>query len=298
MGEKKRSSWLYGCGLGCGVILLIGAGLVGTGAIYLNRTVKGFDESAKARAELEKRHGAPASFTPEADGAIPPARMEAFLRVREALGPSRAALAESFSRMPLSRSEAEQLDAKPFLEKMAAVLSLGREALSLGPELSDFFGLRSRAMLEAGMGEGEYAYIYVLAYYVWLGHSRSDDPARALHAGGERPGDGDGGENHEFGAMGSSVIARIQRDLVQALRNQLAAQPADAPASWRDALEREIAAMEKDAARLPWQDGLPGSLTASLEPHRARLETTYSPDTNPFELGRTTRRGRWSYEAE
>ena len=43
-------------------------------------------------------------------------------------------------------------------------------------------------------------------------------------------------------------------------------------------------AMLADSHRLPWQDGLPGVLSASYEPFRDRLEASYSRLTNLFEL--------------
>ena len=69
-------------------------------------------------------------------------------------------------------------------------------------------------------------------------------------------------------------------------------------AAAREALANEIAAMEDDRRRLPWQDGLPATLAASLEPHRERLEATYDPVANAFELGRNRRRGRLTVTAE
>ena len=36
--------------------------------------------------------------------------------------------------------------------------------------------------------------------------------------------------------------------------------------------------------RVPWEDGLPPALEAPLQPYRQRLELTYYPATNRFEL--------------
>jgi hypothetical protein len=35
---------------------------------------------------------------------------------------------------------------------------------------------------------------------------------------------------------------------------------------------------------MPWEDGLPEAFAVGLEPYRDRLEATYSPATNQFEL--------------
>ena len=42
--------------------------------------------------------------------------------------------------------------------------------------------------------------------------------------------------------------------------------------------------MEADLHRLPWHDGLPEVLEPSLKPFRERLEASYSPMTNMFEI--------------
>jgi hypothetical protein len=56
------------------------------------------------------------------------------------------------------------------------------------------------------------------------------------------------------------------------------------PEEWRQALAAEIKAMETDKNRLPWQDGVPAVIEASLKPFKERLEASYSAMTNPLEL--------------
>jgi hypothetical protein len=53
---------------------------------------------------------------------------------------------------------------------------------------------------------------------------------------------------------------------------------------WRETLAAEIEAMEADRIRLPWQDGLPDVLEASLKPFRGRIETSYSKVLNALEM--------------
>ncbi len=133
----------------------------------------------------------------------------------------------------------------------------------------------------AGVGLGECTDICGLAYYAWLGHSPAEGPESA---GGE--------DEAEFGPrMGNASSGRIRGDLLQMLRNQLAALPDDADEAWRETLAGEIEAVEADSRRLPWQDGLPAQVAASFEPYRDALETSYSPVTNAFELGRNRKRG-------
>jgi hypothetical protein len=143
--------------------------------------------------------------------------------------------------------------------------------------MGDFFTARNRALLEQDMGMGEYTYVYVLAYHVWLGHE----------------------SDREMESMRLDVSSsRVRENLLDMLRNQLAALPESAGESWRQALAAEVEAMESQPRRLPWEDGLPEPLTASFEPYRERLAATFNPLTDALELARTRRRGRWSIEAD
>ena len=54
--------------------------------------------------------------------------------------------------------------------------------------------------------------------------------------------------------------------------------------NWRTALEAEIAILEENRYRLPWEAGVPEVIADSLEPFRSRLEDSYSSITNMLEL--------------
>ena len=71
-------------------------------------------------------------------------------------------------------------------------------------------------------------------------------------------------------------LARIHRLALPMLRCQLAKlrEPGAGGAAdkWRKALVAEVKALEADRYRLPWRDGVPAVLEASLKPYRERLE--------------------------
>lgn len=251
--------------------------------MWLSRMSKGFDASVEAGKTLDERFGKPAAFTPPWDGIIAPARIEVFLAVRDATGPTRAAITELFGRFP-TRQEAEELDKKPISEKLLTGFGLARTGMSLPTALAEFFKLRDETLVAHEMGMGEYSYIYTIAYQSWLGHPADDGPLFAKDEG--------------TAPMRPSVRWRIQGDLVTMIENQASALPPDAPEAWRDRLAAEIAALKQDHARIPWQDGLPEAIAVSLEPYRARFEASYSPASNLFELARNQKRGSFSYQAE
>lgn len=288
---KKRSLWLYGCGLGCAVVGLIVAGLLGAGMLFVNRISSGFNQAVAAREQLEKQYGAPESFVPWPDGSIPAPRLETFAHVREAMAPARDAMAETFSRLPTNPEKARELEQARGFEKLLKAMAVGKTAMGLAPTLAQFFSARDQALLDAGMGMGEYSYLYSVVFHAWLGHSPGDGPGEEWTGEGER-------HHGKVRMNGPGAAWRVHDEMLQMLRNQLAALGADAPAAWREALAKELAAMEKDDDRLAWQEGVPASMAAALEPFRARLEASYNRTTNPFELSRTTRRGRFSYGAD
>ena len=78
---------------------------------------------------------------------------------------------------------------------------------------------------------------------------------------------------------------QLRRDLEAMLRNlevEIASDPARA--ELRELVVSELAAIDADSGRMPWAEGLPGAFVVGLDPYRTRLEESYSPATNPFEL--------------
>ncbi len=288
---KKTPGWLLGCLIGCGALLLGAVLLLAAGAFWVRGITHGFDEAVAARDALEGQYGKPGDFTPPPDGSIPAPRMEAFLEVCEALAPQRREIAAVFAKMPLSREAAEELDKKPWFEKLTTVLDISGSAMGLAGSLGEFFRLRDESLLAAGMGMGEYTYIYTLSYYSFLGHTPSEGPE-----GAHPPGSGGSGVRVEM--TGPGLRSRIHKDFLSMLENQEAALPPGTPEATRRALRAEMEAMEQDRDRYPWKDGLPGPIRASLEPWRAKLEESWEPATNMLELAVNKKSGKYSFTAE
>jgi hypothetical protein len=291
--KRKRSAWITGCGIGCGVLLLIGIlGVVGL-TVFVGKSMRGFDEALATREQLDERFGPGDAFTPNADGAIPAERIEAFLRARERVAPLREELAEFFEMIENADEQARELEQASFWEKLSFTGSITRQAMVLPGSMGRFFGARNQALLDESMGFGEYTYIYVLTYYSWLGHSPAHGPD-SVAVGVAL--DDDEAEVPEVAELPTGRLPRrAHENLVGMLRNQLAAldgAAADAlPEGFVDALAAEIEAMERDRDRLPWQNGLPEPIAASLEPFRDRLAASYDALANEFELLRNRKDG-------
>ncbi len=274
----KKSRWLIGCGIGCGALLLLIAVGGISSALWLKGTMSGFEEAVETRATLEQLYGQPGEFVPPA-AAIPADRVEVFLAVRDATAEARDQIATTFSRIPTTQEEAEALDNQPTGQKFRSIMGITKSAFGLAGSLADLFEQRNRALVEQQMGLGEYTYLYALIYWAWLG----EDPAGS-------PSD----ETKDLSISSNRILDNLQ----EMLDHQLAALPPDSPDEWRATLQAEIDALRDDPYRHPWIDGLPPEIADSLEPYRDRLAGTYNPATNPFELGRNKKQGRFSFTTD
>ena len=174
-------------------------------------------------------------------------------------------------------------------EQLGAVLDVPKAALGSISGRGDFFRARNQAMLDLGMGMGEYTYIYTLAYHSWL-ELHTAEGLEALESDeGAPPGSGPPDDD--------GYSRQRRQNMLAILGNQLDALPeGDAEANaLRVDLEEQIVAMEEDPERAPWQANLPDAILASLQPYRQRLIETYNPFTDPFELARSAKKGPLVY---
>jgi hypothetical protein len=157
---KPKSSWLKGCGIGCGVaiglIILLSVG----GSIVM---MKPFFDAVEIRETLVERHGGVNDFTPWPDGGIPADRLDAFLHVRQAL-------LDHCAKIRATDAGIEAMDRLDDQEKLGAREILGafgeasKSVFGMGTVMGRFFHARNAALLEVDMSLGEYTYIYALAY--------------------------------------------------------------------------------------------------------------------------------------
>ncbi len=286
---SKRSStaskWLIGCGIGCGVVilLLVFAGV--GGYFFVKNIVSGFEETAAIADDLTERYGGIKDFCPDPGGAIGPERVEAFLSVRNSMEAVKEKLENSINILS-DEERASQFKEEP----SPGVLTKIKTGFGIIPLIAEFYTRRNQALLDAEMGLGEYYFIYVVSYYSWLGKSPGDGLEYNLVDEDE---DNRGiywkrGHSENLEDRQDDVLKQLHRQILPMLKNQLAkltrndVSPIRDP--WREMLVAEIEAMEADRFRLLWQDGLPDVLEASLKPFRGRLEVSYSKVLNALEI--------------
>jgi len=226
-----------------------------------------FVDAEHHRESLDRRFGSAAAFTPAADGSVPEDRVEVFLSVRSALEPVVADLVKVDVEMGEFEKLAEE-DDLPVRVALPSIARLTRSMLSMPRVFGAMEKARNAALAEAGMGLGEYTYIYVMAY-----HREILQPSSAVHL---------------FGA--SAANGRVRDDLRGMIRRQLEAVDglAGADPEWNGILAAEVAALDADPERIPWQNELPSVVDRSFEPFRRELDAVYWPATAELDLLNST----------
>jgi hypothetical protein len=150
---------LGGCAIGCLLVVLALGGLGWMGYRWAKTAAEVVDAAERAEDRLEAEYGLVGEFTPPA-GQVAADRVEAFLAVRELMAPQRTALMESVEALA------------PAAGRGGAVggLRAARAGITMAPRILEFARARNEALLEIGMGSGEYTWMYWLTYYAWIGH--------------------------------------------------------------------------------------------------------------------------------
>ena len=272
--STTSSKVLTGCGIGCllAIVLVVGFGWMGYRWVQL--AADAVESAGQSEARLEERFGPVRDYRPPIDAHIPVDRMEAFLVVRDSLATPRAALEDAI--LGLAPGEGEG--------GMTGGLRTARAGARMAPRALDFARARNESLLSVGMGFGEYTWIYWLTYDAWLGNPAD---ASTLHDIMVERTTFDGSVQFHFGGgmEPERITWRLRRDVTAMLQNLDEDLAADSELSgMRELVNAELKAIEADPGRIPWEDGLPEEFAVGLEPYRERLEATYSPATNPFEL--------------
>jgi len=257
--------WLKGCGIGCGAVILIVLLISVSGSIVM---MKPFREAVEIRETLVERHGDVNDFEPWPDGGIPPERLDAFLRVRRALQDN----CTEIGAIDAGIDAMDRLDDQEqpgAMEILRAFREASGSVFGMGKTTGQFFHVRNTALLEGEMSLGEYTYIYALAYGPTIAGPTQDDE----------------------GATGDAHLSRrVRETLRHQLRNRLAAME-DRPDEWNGTEElrllvNEIAILDDNPGKLPWQETRPPALQASLAVYEEQLAALFCPATSHLALTR------------
>jgi len=278
--------WLMGCGIGCGMIVLILGGIGTCGYMGVKKLKDRADQIEDSFEALSAEYGRPGEFVPDVDGRIPAARMEAFITVREAM---RAQRDETSLLLRIIDDETEESSAASTIEKIKA-------GVTFLPKLMLFLEERNDMLRTEGMGLGEYLYIYGLAHYNVLGLDPADGPGIQIRddAGGSESGiqighssgsDDPEERRDERNRIVRKYLHRIQSEIAGNQLRALDLTGSVGDEAWAEALSAEIDLMESESRRLLWEDALPDRLRDSITPYRDQLLELYDPTMNAIEVG-------------
>jgi len=259
--------WLIGCGVGCGAVILLGILLSVGGSLYLMRP---FNEAVDAQKELVAEFGGREAYIPPPQG-ITPDRMEKFLVVRRTVMP----MCEKFQELSKSFAAIEELDKggeEPSKgEVFTVITNLTGNIFGMVGDIGRFTNLRNQALLESGMGLGEYIWIYVLVYNSWMGNVPN------VEFDGDSEGGMSGGEQ--------KVMRTLVLNHAEALTS---AGMADKAALW----EQEADRMKRSETGVPFEGGsLPAEVVRAFLPYERELADLYCEATSSFEMSRVRKKG-------
>jgi len=264
---NARAGCVKAAGLGCGVVLLV---LAVVAVAMVGLTYQHYGRDIAVQEEVERRHGARTAYQVPADGSLPADRLGCFLAVRRALMPRCEEITGITAAFRNVADEARGEQPAP-AALFGRVAGAARHMPTMGLVFGEYVTQRNRELLERGMGLGEYSWIYVTAYFACLGQR----PQRVLE-GEDRP---SLFEDRVF-VESAGVIAR------HVAAAGLTAGP------WVD----ELARMRRDRGRIPFEDGLPPELAASLESFRNELGRSACPAAAELDLTITVPRSTFGYD--
>ncbi len=248
---------------GC-LLIVIALVFITASGIYFSTA--GIRDAKRLEQTLIDRYDWANNYTPSLDGAIPPQRVEKFIRVRQAVQTQ----CRDYQAVLTSIANLDKIDSNQDTTASEAA-STGMEgfksAFSAGPKMIKFSNTRNQALVDEEMGIGEYVYIYLTAYGQQLA-SESASP---------------------YSGMEEAYLSpRARKEFVQMLNNQLAAIKASGEqtsnADLVVHLRQEIEALETGSRLSPWPNGPVGAARESLTPYQQELAELYCPGVVKIEL--------------
>ena len=214
-------------------------------------------QSKKLEQALIDQFGWANRYTPPANGYLEPARVEAFMHVREAV----QANCVIFQRILDRVIRLERIETDPDLsagQKASEGFDSLKSMLSAAPTFLEFMDARNQALLAEGMGLGEYMYLYLAAYGPQLANE----------------------SNSRYAEQEDAFIShRAREEYIQILRNQLdaldLAGPETSHPQLKAALHGEVDRLKDSLENSPWPDGPPLATRESLMPYQPQIDELY-----------------------
>ncbi len=273
-----KGKWKKGCGVGCAVVAVLVFIAIGSVTYFVRQMSAEYKAVGRSETELIETFGKVAAYVPDNSGLPRAERVQVFIEVRGAQEEWRLNVSLAFEKFLVNKQDQESGGITHFWKLM-------RAATDMAPSLAGLWSSRNQALLDHGMGPGEYSYLYCLAYYSYLGYD---------------PGDGAQDSDLDFGQSGGTGLnVSVEGEMTEAERKdaawsrvhdlmlpllEAADQPGASDAQWLDDLGEELELLRASPLRYPWREGAPRSLAEVFRPFRRDLELQYNLAVNPVEL--------------
>jgi hypothetical protein len=223
-------------------------------------------ESKRLEQNLNDRFGWAEDYTPAADGKVSLERLEAFLRVRQAVQPSCSDYQEVLKGI-IGLGEIETDAGLSGEQKASKGIGGLKSMVGVGPKMLQFMDARNGSLEYEEMGLGEYIYIYMAVY----GEQLADTPSSP------------------YAEMEEAYISSRTRDeYVQILENQLIVAGTSNSGKELQNLASdfrlEILRLEGDSQSSPWPNGPPEPIRKSLAPLQDQLSGLFCEGLVSIEL--------------
>lgn len=277
MGKVKK-----GLAIGCGVLVVALFLIVGSAVFVLQRIGGDYREMRASQEELFAAHQDPETYTPAGGGLPTPERVALFVALRRDMAEWRGSTDLQLAEFLLRKQQSEESGGLAFYR-------LARSTGDLASHLARYWQARNEKLLDRGMGLGEYAYIYCLAYYAYLGYDPADGVQETDFQFDADQGpiivseDGPATEAERRDRAWAGVHDLIAPMLARA-HEAASADTASVDPVWQEALAAEVALLDRSPLRYPWRDGAPRPLADLLRGYRRDLEELYDVALNPMEL--------------
>jgi hypothetical protein len=272
-----------GLGIGCGSLVVAFLIIAGSITFWATNTGRDFKTVIKAEKELNKEYGVLGAYVPPDHGLPSQERIATFLKVRQSMVEYHAGMGMALEEY-ITLKEANS--GGGFVNTIKAV----RAGSQLGPAYALFWLARNEKLMENGMGAGEYAYIYCLAYYGFLGIdpgdgvtgldelTSSDSMVKIeinVSDAGKELSPTEKARQRTSSMMGA-FLEKIEFPPGEKLTPELVV--------WQQDLAAEISRLENDTFLIPFQVNGQDTLAGIFAQHRVELEKVYTSRVNPLEL--------------
>ena len=259
--------------IGCGIVAALGIACIVVGTWAIAQWAKSkFPDTKRIEAmqkDLEERFGERDKFVPAST--LDPTRVEMFLTIRDSLVGRGTVVADDIEN--LSRI-GKQMDKKNrgLIERIVQGRNAARSGIGIATRAMEYTAQRDTALLAAGMGHGEYGYLFALSYFSYLewipavGDTATADQVVHSNTGGAQT----------LWAMRETFIRQLRN-----LETKLVAAPArDRAAEELLTLIRSEIAATTGGGRFPLAGHVPADWRTVLDRYRERITATRpkSPD--------------------